>query len=186
MQSKSSNDVAISSGDLVEIFIKNPNQKRVHLSSPLVIVDVNHETGSVCMPGGRGRVIEAALEVVLMEISDDCFAQTERETNVVLYRSIDHEVESSHRDDASTTAAVNDEDRARTADNNAPTMSSAFERTFASDEPALINAHHVADITPSATTGGSHAATPHTDVSTKLAIGVKADAFWPLNNELYS
>lgn len=92
LRSKPPQTRAVGPGDMVEVFIELPNQKRGSWSSPRTVLDVDISSDTVSVSGSKGHSVKAALEDVRIAISDDNVAQILCEANDSLDRGLDIEL----------------------------------------------------------------------------------------------
>ena len=74
MRSKATSDAEVQTGDLVQVYIKNQNEKRGSWTAPKPILAFDHKSQTVKVPGSKGRTIEAAVEDVRHAVTDDHLA----------------------------------------------------------------------------------------------------------------
>jgi len=64
LRSKSIIEPEISTGDMVEVFIKKQHEKRGSWTAPKLVLSYDHPSRTVTVPGARGKTIAAAVEDV--------------------------------------------------------------------------------------------------------------------------
>lgn len=74
LRSKATRDTPINSGDIVQIYIKEQNSKRGTWSAPNVVLAMDKVSGTVTVPGKKGRQIKAAVEDARAAATEDTFA----------------------------------------------------------------------------------------------------------------
>jgi len=75
LRSKSVQEEQISSGDMVEVFIKREKEKRGKWSAPKPVLEFDPMSGIVVVPGTSGKKISAAVEDVRIAGKDNNLAQ---------------------------------------------------------------------------------------------------------------
>ena len=71
LKSKSTEEIPVKVGDIVQVYIKLQNEKRGKWSSPKPVLCYDHKSRTVTVPGQNGRKINAALEDVRNAISEN-------------------------------------------------------------------------------------------------------------------
>jgi len=89
MRSKSVHDYPVSTGDIVQVFIKRQNEKRGSWSSPKPVLSFDHKSGSVVVPGRNGHKIKAALEDTRIAVVENELAMKVQEAIDDLQSSLD-------------------------------------------------------------------------------------------------
>ena len=100
LRSKACTESAIQTGDLVQIYIKEQHAKRGNWSSPKVVLSIDKPSGTITVPGRKGRTVKAAVEDVRLAVTEDKFAQKVQESIDTLDRSIDECIDEICSDDA--------------------------------------------------------------------------------------
>lgn len=190
LRSKSPDNSAVSPGDMVEIYIKQPNHKLGSWSALHVVFYTDLETCSITFPVSCGRNVKAAFEDTRPAIADECFAQTVREANDVFDRAIDLELdrlqmteanyECSPHDEANSPTETKHVEQVNTSQRDYPSTlqstNTAFDPVCATDGSSLpIDCTYVAPLSVKAPTEISH----------NPKIGDKIEVFWPLDNEYF-
>jgi len=82
LRSKSTSDIDVSPGDLVEVYLKKQHEKRGKWSSAKPVLSFDRSSRTVTVPGSNGRKIKAAIE-------DTRFAPKENQLASAIQESID-------------------------------------------------------------------------------------------------
>lgn len=77
-----------SSEDSVNIYIKNPMEKRGKWFSSRPILSCDQKSGAVRLPVANGKLIAAALEDVHPEITQETYAEAVQEVIDTIYQDI--------------------------------------------------------------------------------------------------
>lgn len=170
---KSRTQSAVTSDDMVEIFIKRPNSKRGSWSSPRVLLDVNYENSSTTVPDSRGHSVKAAFEDVRPAIDEHCFAQAIRDANGTLDKEIDD-----HLDTLPT-----DSDSQSKSTVNSMTNTRFFTKTEHSFEPRYNSDEHI--VQPTDMSNENLAENETALSSLQPSTGDKIKFYWPRDNEYY-
>lgn len=72
LRSKATSDESFKPGNIVQVFIKKGNEKRGKSSGDKVVLEYDHDSRIVIVPGSGGRRIRAAVEDVRAALPGDC------------------------------------------------------------------------------------------------------------------
>lgn len=175
LRSKAINNTVVEPGDMVEVFVKQPNNKRGSWTAPRIVLQVNYETGTITVPGARGHHVQAALEDCRLAITDDDFAQSIREANDKLDRAIDLELinadpnEQDAKDDAEPYIKTDDNN---TIYNGVTPEAASFDASYTTDGYDKLS------LVPSA----NERSAPSSLIP---AVGDKVEVFWPQDHQYY-
>ena len=93
LRSKTGSDIPVKVGDTVQIFIREQKDKRGKWSLPKVILEFDHYSGTVTVPGKNGKTVKAAIEDVRLALSENTFASAIQDGIDTLSRSINDTID---------------------------------------------------------------------------------------------
>lgn len=177
LRSRSPDSKTIQNRDLVEIYVKKPNQKRRCRTAPRVVIDFKLENGTVTVPGAQKQTLKAAFEDVRLALGDDdFFANLVRNANDEPDQNIERLMQKT--DDESPELPTDTTD------------SRMFEHCFGFDDPTNVTSttHTTAE-----TLNSIDAPKDGEGVNNDAAVAVNdepdvedsVDVYWPLDNAYY-
>jgi len=109
LKSKAIEDVPLSSGDPVQVFIKRDMEKKGKRSSPRPILTFDKPSGIVTVPGSNGEVVIAAVEDKRHAIYENALAKIMQEAIDEMSYEIDASLDSCTTPDNDEESETNDE-----------------------------------------------------------------------------
>ena len=92
LRSKSTYEIPVKIGDMVQVLIKLQNEKRGNWSNPKPVLEYDKPFGTVIFPGRNGHKINAAVEDVRFAITNDEFALKYEQAVDELKASMDNSI----------------------------------------------------------------------------------------------